>query len=240
MTIAEIIQVVEKAARIIYYGLSNPKKLGSNSEYQNLYREYVVSSELQSYVEVIAESLELYLIGVEKDVIYLSPKKDSPFLPRLKDIPVLGKEKNRGIFILIMVAIAAYFFHDKHSFHQRGYHIPGLDSETLHRYIIDKIEQIKTEKGENILNIDKNSPELNRLLSIYYSMKKDSDKNIYSTTKYFIEKTFDYMEQLRLLTIDNEKYIPTSRFRLQMEDFSNKELYLHFVNTLHQPEEEET
>lgn len=232
MTVSEISQIVEKAARIIYFGLLNPKKISSNNEYQNLYREYVISSELQEYVKAIAQAFNLYIIAVERDAVYLSPKKDSPFLPRISDIPILGKEKNRGIYVLIVVAIAAYFFPDTYSFQERGLNKIGLDAESLHNFIINRIEQIKDEKGDSILNMDRDQPDLHRLLGTYYSMNKASDINPQSTSTYFIEKTFEYLKKQRLLTSDNNKFIPTSKFKLQMEDFSNNEYYIQFLRSL--------
>ena len=46
MTISEISQIVEKAGRIIYFGLSSPKQISINQEFQNLYKEYAINSEL--------------------------------------------------------------------------------------------------------------------------------------------------------------------------------------------------
>lgn len=232
MTVSEISQIVEKAGRIIYFGLVNPKEISKNQEYQNLYKEYIISSELQEYVKSIAQSLNLYIITIERNGVYLSPKRGSPFTPRLSDIPVLGKLKNKGLFALIMVAIAAYFYPDPQSFQQKGIQKIGLDSNTLHVHIIDKIEQLKESLGDDIIKEDKDHPELIRLLTIFYKMKKVSDINPQSTTIYFIEKTFEALKKQRLVTLDNERYIPTTRFRYQMEEFSNNEKYIEFINLL--------
>ena len=96
MTISEISQIVEKAGRIIYFGLSSPKQISINQEFQNLYKEYAINSELQEYVKAIAQALNLHVITIERTGVFLSPKKGSPFAPRLSDIPVLGREKNKG------------------------------------------------------------------------------------------------------------------------------------------------
>ncbi len=40
VSVAEISQIVEKAAKIIHYGLLNPPNISINSEYQTLYLEF--------------------------------------------------------------------------------------------------------------------------------------------------------------------------------------------------------
>ncbi|MFX0103030.1 MAG: hypothetical protein ACFFCS_25920, partial [Candidatus Hodarchaeota archaeon] len=71
MEISEKSQKVEKAARIIYYGLENPKNIGTIHEYNDLYKDYEEDSELQEYVKVIAEGLQLTLSRVGLEGVYL-------------------------------------------------------------------------------------------------------------------------------------------------------------------------
>ena len=113
----------------------------------------------------------------------------------------------------------------------------GLDSNSLHNYIISKIDQLKETLGEDIIKEDQEQPGLIKLLAVYYKMKKVSDKNPQSTTIYFIEKTFESLKKQRLIVKDNDGYLPTSRFRYQMEDFSNNDNYIKFINMITKEEQ---
>lgn len=230
MSIVEISQLVEKAAKIVYYGLLNPPKLSSNQEYQTLYEEYIRNSELQEYLQSIASGLELKIFAIERDAVHISPNYRSPFHPNIEDIPVLGKEKNRGLFALIQVAIAAWFFSSQTAFSERGMKGFGIIPEDIHDFIEENIENLIKKKGEAIIKFDPENTSLQNLLSEFHSLNRISQTNPQSTTLYYIKKTAEYMKSQRLLTMNGDRYIPTTRFKIQMEEFCSNSYYLEFLD----------
>ncbi len=233
MDIGDMVELVNKAGRILFYGLEFPKKIMYIQEYNELFREYQINSTLQRFVEALAESLYLKILAVERTGVYISPLYDSPFSPNLNDIPVLGKENKRGIFALIMMSLASYFFPTPDRFLEQGYSSVGVTYEKLHEFIIGKINEIIEKQGDEILATSAESPHSIKLLAEYKKLQKESEINPKSTAIYYIKTTFDHLKQERLITEENEEYLPTKKFRIYMEDFSTNDNYLNFLKEIH-------
>ncbi|WP_371801688.1 DUF6063 family protein [Candidatus Lokiarchaeum ossiferum] len=229
MEIGDMVEIVNKAGRILYYGLEFPKKIMYIHEYSELFREYQINSALQIFVETLAESLNLNILAVEKTGVYLSPSHNSPFSPNLSDIPVLGKESNRGLYALILMAVAAYFFPTPDRFQDQGYSSVGVTTEKLHDFITGKINEVIDKFGEEILATSAESPHCIKLLADYRKLHKESEINSKSTALYFIKTAFDHLKHERLITEESDEYLPTNKFRIFMEEFSTNENYLSFL-----------
>ncbi len=233
MNIPETSQTVEKAARIVYFGLYNPKKISQNREFINLFKEYEISSELQEFVRAIANGFELDVIQVEKTGVFLYPKTGSIFTPRISDIPILGKEKNKDYLSLILLAIAAYFYPQMHHFEHPGYSGPGIDAVLIDKYIREKVDSIIEKMDPEELYGSVDEPGLDKLLLKYRRLKKSGDKiTEQSSSFYLIRKALDFLKNQRMLIEDGDKYFPSKRFKYQMEELATSEIFNNFIGKI--------
>ena len=223
-------QLVEKAARLVYFGLENQRRLGINREFVELVREYESDSDLKEYVQSIADGLNLTLSRVSLDGVYLIPKKMSIFVPRIMDIPVLGREKYKGIMGLILVAIAAYFFPEPNLLFQAGINAVAATPETIHNYIMERVGRLVKEFGDDLLAISDDEPDEATIIAEYNQLQKTSEKHPRSDALYYIKKVFEHLGEQGLVSKEGEGYLPTIRFKYQMEELSLNEYFIGFMS----------
>ena len=217
------LQDIEKASRLVYLGLDSSKSLGRLHEYKELFRSYTRSSTFQDIVHAICQGMNLRLVDIDASGIILSAEDNSVFVARAGDLPLRYKASTRRYLALIMLGIAAFFFPTSQQFSRRGQSTAGLTPKTLDEFIRNTATKAKEKYKPSDPGVEDDEI---ILFEEYLSLKKDLGKtSSRSSSIDLINQVLKYMKDQKLLVVDNERYYPTKRFKLQMEELSKNTIY---------------
>ena len=208
---------IHKASRIIYLGLENPRKLRENREFRELFQDYESNPDIRSYVEAIAEGLNLQVLLIDNVSIQLLPKSNAIFSMKSDDLPNFRTADSRKYFGLILLGISAYYYPQLQNFEQHSTAL-GLDDKTLDVFIRDRAQSLRNQLPVN----EQDAPAgddagLEKLLIGFLALKSDDTNiNTRSTSLAFINNCFRYLVDQRLLIEDADRYYPTQKFKIKI------------------------
>lgn len=223
------LQEIEKASRLVYLGLDSSRSLGRLNEYKELFRSYARSSTFQDIVHAICQGMKLRLVDIDASGIILSAEDNSLFVARAGDLPLRYKGSSRRYLALIMLGIAAFFFPTSQQLSRRGQSTAGLTPKILDEFIRSTATKAKEKHKPSDPGMEDDDI---LLFEEYLSLKKDLGKtSSRSSSVDLIKQVLKYMKDQKLLVVDNERYYPTKRFKLQMEELSKNTIYKKMVES---------
>ncbi|MHA1401762.1 MAG: DUF6063 family protein [Candidatus Heimdallarchaeaceae archaeon] len=223
-------QDVEKAARLIYFGLEKRKNLQLTREYKELLSEFHNNSHFRGLTNAIASGLYLEILSVDASGIYLNPQPNSVFALKSSSVNKLLDKGHDRYIGLILLAIAAFYFPTDVSFDQESsYHTAPISVHELNNFIHKKCVEIKEKVKPS--DVTAGDDELELLLTSYLQLPNETTINdkSRSTKEYFIRKTFRFLIEQGLFFEKDEQYWPTHKFRLQMDAMVSNELIKKLV-----------
>lgn len=216
LTVGEIARQVEMATRLIYLGITDNESYGD--EFHELVRKYHEDPEFQEYTKAIANGLELEIADINERGVYLIPKRNSTFAPRLGDLPAgIRDPEGRGIFALVLAAIAAYFFPEGNDLIHAGtpYH---ATVQGIYKHILDKMKGLDL---DTILSSPESSDACKKILAAFMELPKESPERPHTNAAHRIETVFNYLLKNKLVFLEgNLGYLPTAKFKVQMQEFA--------------------
>lgn len=251
----EISQLVEKAARLIYFRFETKKNLKSNSEFQMLVRDYESNETMREFVNNIANAFECSIPVVNKTGIFFYPDEGSAFCIKMEDIPTFRKEENREIFIIILSAIGAFYYPTAESFYLGQESYVELTKTELYDFVeasikdivgnsaIDKVSKnlgkqentsnLETHNKDEIGGENKLSIEKQKLYEVFRKIHKISN-NPNSNMMYFIDRTLDFLIKQKLIFQKEEKYYPSHQFKYQLKELAKNPYFISFQSILNE------
>nr|MDO8112532.1 DUF6063 family protein [Candidatus Sigynarchaeota archaeon] len=216
LTVGEIARQVEMAAGLIYQGITSSESHGD--EYHELVRKYHDEPEFREYVEAVANGLELDIANIDERGVYLIPRRNSAFAPRLGDLPASTKEpEGRGIFALVLVAIAAYFYPEGADLMHAGGSTHAT-VEGIYRYIQDGMKDLDRDA---ILSSPESSEAGKKIIAAFEELPKESQERPHTNALYKVEAVFHHLLKSKLMFTEGELgYLPTAKFKIQMQEFA--------------------
>jgi len=223
-------QDVEKAARLIYFGLEKRRNLQLTREYKELLSEFHSNSYFRALTNAIASGLHLEILSVDASGIYLTQQPNSVFALKSSSVNKLLEKGHDRYIGLILIAIAAFYFPTDASFDQESsYYTAPITVHDLNNFIQEKCKEIK-EKVKPA-DVAAGDDELELLLTSYLQLPNESTINdrSRSTKEYFIRKTFNFLIDQGLFFEKDGQYWPKHKFRLQMDAMVSNEMIKRLV-----------
>lgn len=225
--------IVEKATRLIYYGIEKQRTYTKNPDYQSLLNEFENDSQFRLILNSVASGFKLEVLAINQSGVYLRPWKDSTFAISLTDINRLTGRDTDEYIGLILIALAAYYFPKEMDFQDP----PSLPVSVfdLDEYIREKCKLIKQNLSESDMVQEEKS--LEKLAISYYQKSSIDDQKEKSkdTTTAMIRKVLKFLTKEKLFTKygnDDDTFLPTYRFSLAMDSMVNNQYLIEFLDII--------
>ncbi len=222
---------IEKAARLVAFGLDYKTVAINDLEYKDLIKTYKSDSAFQQCVQAIAAGFKLRVLSVEDYAIILGPGKDSIFTFKLADAGPEVKAQSKEIFGIALLGIAAYLFPKQTSFLGSSPSVaPRVSPKEIDEYIRGKCKSIIEKHGSQ--DAPATNLELLQKHQAYLNMPQvvsDSVKSM-STSTMQIKRTLDFLVTHGLARkADGDEYYILPRFQLLLKELSSNEEFINFL-----------
>lgn len=216
--------MVEKASRLVYFGLSKGLTLSEKTEYLELYQEYKKNVSFRKVVVRVAAGFHLDILDIDTTEIYLRAHSKSIFSYSLANLKRFTKDSNERIYLIIFIGLASYIFPRSTSLEEESsYNTIPITITELDIHLRDKCKEILSKiKSKGHKSED---PDTELLLTSYLSLPtpnslEDGSRN---TSFFHIKQAFKFLASSRFLIKQDEQYFPTKKFFHHMESLSENE-----------------
>ncbi len=216
--------LVEKAARLVYFGLSEKLTVTEKNEYLELYQEYKKDVNFRKVMIRIAGGFHLDILNIDSTGIYLRAHSKSIFSYSLTNLRKFTKDNNERIYLIIFIGLASYVFPRNNSFEEESsFNTLPITIHEFENYFRDKCKEILGKlrtKGHK-----KDDPDTELLLTSYMSLPtagslEDKSRN---TSYFHVKKALKFLVASGFFIKQESEYFPTKRFFHHMESLSENE-----------------
>jgi hypothetical protein len=227
----------QKAVRLIYKGLRPRLSAFQDAEYARLLDHYDASPEFRVEVERLAAMMDLAVIHSDTRKIILRPEvEESLFAMRLGDIRQNAPELDRGLLVVLLIAVGAVFFRTGGDLVARGDHDPEFTAEQIENIINELCLKLQEENPEDPDRQDEQFMEVWRRLLSKPRRRPGEQRASMGSRLSMINLLIGRMVEHDML-IENRageivSYVPTERFRQQLKDVMENEIYEKCIRRL--------
>jgi hypothetical protein len=217
MSEKDVAFIAQKAARMIYFGLSQKTRILEKNEFQELITEYKNNIIFRNTVENISKGLKVQIIGLDDTGLVLLPEVDSIFIEKSARLKKLLEPEMKLYTLLILLGLAAYYFPRKSSFEEDIQYTEPLNLNEFDTYLKKKCLELKNKT--NVTNSIKNV-ELSKIPFIEYlalSGPSEIDSKARNTSQGVLKKIFNFLIEEKLFIEKEAQFWPTHRFRHHIE-----------------------
>ncbi len=216
--------MVEKASRLVYFGLSEKLTISEQTEYLELYQEYKKNVSFRKVVILVATGLHLDILDIDTTEIYLRAHPKSIFSYSLANIRRFTKDSSERIYLIIFIGLASYVFPRSNSFEEESsFNTFPITIPELDVYLRDKCKEILNKIKSK--GYKKDDPDTELLLTSYLSLSTPSslEDRSRNTSFFHIKQAFKFLVSSRFLIKQDIQYLPTKKFFYHMESLSENE-----------------
>ncbi len=227
----------QKAARLIYKGLRPRLSALQDPEYARLLDHYDASPEFRFELERLAAMMDLVVIHSDARKIILRPEgEESLFAMRLGDIRQNASDLDRNLLVLILIAVGAVFFRTGGDLTARGDHDPEFTAEQIEEIITELCVKLQEENPGDPDRREAQFVEVwRRLLAKPRRTATDqraSMRSRLSMVNLVIGRMVEYDMLVENRAGEVPSYVPTERFRQQLQDVLEDEIYEKCIRKL--------
>jgi len=210
-------KIIRNAARMLFLSLNRAHF--ESAEYLDLYKKYKQNPKIERYLYQMSEELELDILKITDQGIFIAPKTLSFFATRAKDISIAKSTQEKHILGLILLGLIAFLFPSIRFIEDENYDGFKFTIKAVDEFIRTSIEEVRRSFPSYEQNPDQEHPKLVPLLFKYLQIKYD--KGILedrSTTRYYIQQVLNYLIKQRFIVhiTNTEEYHPTSNFKFHV------------------------
>lgn len=227
----------QKAVRLIYKGLRPRLSALQDAEYSRLLDHYDANPEFRIEVERLSAMMDLVVIHSNARKIFLRPEGEESLLAmRLSEIRQNAPDLDRAFLALLLVAIGAVFFRTGGDLLVRGDQDPEFTTEQIEGIINELCSKLQEENPQDPDRQDEQFIEVwRRLLDkprLTASEKRAGMQSRLSMIKIVIGRMVDYDMLIENRAGEVVSYVPTERFRQQLKDVLEDEIYEKCIRRL--------
>lgn len=220
----------QKALRLIYKGLRPKLSAVQDVEYSKLLDHYWSSSDFRQEVEGLARMTELVVIHSNTRKILLRPEGENCyFAVRLADMRQSASELDRSMLALIFLAVGAAFFRTGGDLTRRDDRDPELTAEQIEEILNELCQKIEEANPADPDRTDEYSIKVWRRLLARARRTEDERRASMKSRLQMIHLVLGKMDEYDMVATNTAgesiSYVPTERFRQQLKDVLESEIY---------------
>lgn len=220
----------QKAVRLIYKGMRPKLSAVQDVEYSRLLDHYWSSSDFRLEVEKLARMMELVVIPSDNRKILLRPEGEGCyFAVRLADIRQSASELDRSMLALIFLAIGAAFFRTGPDLTRRDDRDPEFTAEQVEEVLNELCQKIEEENPADPDRTDEYSVKVWRRLLSRARKTEDEKRASMKSRLQMINLVLGKLDEYDMVATNTAgesiSYVPTERFRQQLKDVLESEVY---------------